>query len=292
MNKVILGLILAVCVLGLALVLLNERLGRKSDGSPINQIAAEEKVNKPVGFPEVREQAQTRPVTSPRREPADLSQAMAFETGEAREALAPPAIEKNDENPGAGESAVDSPASERELFAPPQAAVEEQPPEAPQAAVAPSPEEKSVERVEAKPVESPTVKPVEKTAEKPAEKPKTVEKAPEKTVEKPKTAEKSVDRFVVFSREKGATIRIGGNSRLNFKHMELENPARVVLDFDGDVKFPSAAPGVPKNELVKSVRVGKQGDKTRVVIDLLEKPRTTRILPAKSGASVDIRVDK
>ena len=34
MNKVILGLILAVCILGMALVMLNERLGRKNDYSP------------------------------------------------------------------------------------------------------------------------------------------------------------------------------------------------------------------------------------------------------------------
>ncbi|MCD7983328.1 MAG: hypothetical protein LUG19_03620, partial [Desulfovibrio sp.] len=34
MNKVILSLLLAVCILGMALIMLNERLGRKSEPAP------------------------------------------------------------------------------------------------------------------------------------------------------------------------------------------------------------------------------------------------------------------
>ena len=34
MNKVILSLLLAVCILGMALIMLNERLGRKSEPVP------------------------------------------------------------------------------------------------------------------------------------------------------------------------------------------------------------------------------------------------------------------
>lgn len=295
MNKVILGLILAVCVLGLALVLLNERLGRKPDGSPINQTVAEERANR--GLPEVREQAKTAALSAPTqsqtgRQQADLSAAMAFETGEARQALAPPAIEAESPvepalPPEGAKTAItpDSPAEAPEPVASP---------ETPAPVVAPA--EREPEKTVVKPAEKSAEKPAPK-AEKPAEKPapkaeKSAEKAAVAEKPAPKTAEKNVERFVVFSRDKGATIRIAGNTRLNFKHMILENPDRVFLDFDGDVKFPANAPGVPKNELVKSVRVGKQGDKTRVVIDLLEKPRSTRILPAKNGASVDIRVDK
>ena len=35
MNKIIMGLIVAVCVLGMALIMLNEKLGRKPDPAPV-----------------------------------------------------------------------------------------------------------------------------------------------------------------------------------------------------------------------------------------------------------------
>ena len=49
---------------------------------------------------------------------------------------------------------------------------------------------------------------------------------------------------------------------------------------------------MPANPLVSNVRVGKMSDKTRVVIDLKEKPRATRLVLAKDGNTLDVRVDQ
>ncbi|WP_308622083.1 AMIN domain-containing protein, partial [uncultured Desulfovibrio sp.] len=108
--------------------------------------------------------------------------------------------------------------------------------------------------------------------------------------EKAATGRRAITRFVVFARETGATVRLTGNGPLRYKSMNLDNPDRVVLDLEGDWEV--KAPAVPKNPLVTAVRVGDMGGRTRVVIDLRAKPRSARVIPAKNGDGVDVRVDQ
>lgn len=72
--------------------------------------------------------------------------------------------------------------------------------------------------------------------------------------------------------------------------MTLTNPERVVVDLEGQWQI--KAPGVPKNALVSNVRIGKMADKTRVVIDLNEKPTRARFVLSKDGATLDVRLDQ
>lgn len=271
MNKVILGLILAVCVLGMALVMLNERLGRENDSSPRMQAANEQmQPETPRGSPSYTAPAQTDILPADKEESApplrnpSLEAAMRMERDMAEEALAPPAPAQ----PVPEAQVAEPPASE---VAPPPAAPEPEP------AAQPKPE----------------ARPEPKPAPKPAPAPRPQAEAPKKETEKPAAAKSGnvINRFVIYSREKGATVRIGGNGAIAYKSMTLENPDRVVLDLDGHWQFPPN-PGVPKNDLVNNVRIGQMGDKTRVVIDLKEKPRSTRVIPAKKGDSLDVRVDK
>ena len=101
---------------------------------------------------------------------------------------------------------------------------------------------------------------------------------------------RTITRFVVFSRDTGATVRLTGNGPLRYKSMNLENPDRVVIDLEGDWEV--TPPAVPKNPLVGTVRVGDMDGRTRIVIDLKGKPRSTRVIPAKTGDGVDVRVDQ
>ncbi len=264
MNKVILGLILAVCVLGMALVMLNERLGRKSE-PPSPPAVAEtrqpeykqpatgvvqpvEKQNTLVPLPTVSESAES--ATPPRQQPAPVQMA---------EAPTPP--------PAPAPAPTPAPVQPEKPAAP-------EPPRQVQATrpqPAPAPETR-------KPEPAPAPKPAPATTVKPAP----VKDSPQGN---------TITRFVVFSRDKGATVRIGGNGRMGYRQMLLENPHRMVIDLDGDWQFP-ANPGIPKNDLVSNVRVGKIDDKTRVVIDLKAKPRIARVLPGKGGDSLDVRVDR
>ncbi|MBD5608489.1 MAG: AMIN domain-containing protein, partial [Desulfovibrio sp.] len=181
-----------------------------------------------------------------------------FEDDEAKEALAPPRAEIN-----------------------PEPRLPEPPVPAKPTPIKPEP------RPETKPESKPEPKSTP-VAEKPApEKP-----APARETEKPKaakTADKTITKFVVFSREKGATVRLTGSSPIQPKSMLLENPMRLVIDLNGDWKFPDN-PGIPKNDLISGIRVSNTGN--RVVFDLKEKPRVWRLIPSKSADSFDVRVDK
>lgn len=243
MNKVFLGLILVVCLLGMALVMLNERLGRKPEP---NVPVAEENITQP--------QPEASPVTQVETPPPSSSVLGAsdaiMERHEAEAALAPPKIETQ---------------------------IEPQKPAQKPAEIAPAPPAPE-------PVAEPEPKPVKPEPKPVAEKPKTEKPKQEKAV-------RDITRFVIFSREKGATVRLVGASPIHAKNMLLENPTRIVLDLDGDWKFPET-PGIPKNDFITAVRVGKMDDKTRVVLDLKEKPRVWRVIPSKNSENIDIRIDK
>lgn len=258
MNKVFLGIILAVCILGMILVLLNNRLVRK---------------------PEPRSNTPVAEKTLPRSQAEMEAAARALEIAEADRALAGPEQARQIERKQDLQPEIAPPAEIRPIIEPAPAIIPE--PEATQPpATIPLPEV-----AQPKP-QSPAPKPQASAQEAPAAKPKPEETAPPKA-----TGAKTINRFVVYARDKGATVRIGGNAKLDYSSMTLEDPNRVVVDLGGSWKFPPN-PGIPKNELVSAVRVGQSGDKARIVIDLKAKPRKVVLVPFKNGDGVDVRVDK
>lgn len=340
MNKVILGLILAVCILGMALVMLNERLGRKNDYSQQAAPVAESGFSQDASV--VPEKVDVPAVTETYKFSREATEeALSRQREQAIAALAPPVIHE------ALPAEEMTPEQEREALrkaagvqleseaanAHAGQAASLQPKKLPEPAIkaAEVPKPADVQKPAiAKPVQEKPQKPkpvVEKPvkavpAEEPRQKPKAVEDLPKKSVpeqtEKPKnaheTAEKpeaveagkrasrpetaksggshDVKKFVVYARENGATVRVVGAGSMAWRSMTLDNPPRVVLDLDGEWKFP-ANPGIPKNDIVTNVRIGKSsGNKTRVVIDLKEKPKSARVIGAKDGDGFDVRVDK
>jgi hypothetical protein len=69
--------------------------------------------------------------------------------------------------------------------------------------------------------------------------------------------------------------------------MLLRNPDRLVLDFDG--QWNVSVPVVPQNKLIKAVRVGRQADATRMVIDLHRAPASYRLVKT-SPQGLDVRL--
>ena len=287
MNKVILSLLLAVCVLGMALIMLNEKM-RKPEQAPVaqasmNQQAAAPGVDSQTGpeaaLPTLGDVAQTpktsggaQPYLPPApvesgHAPADTAPRLGDKSPYKAEAVPvhPPLPEPVKHKPdlsGAPENPSDAAKPETASTAAPAAPVASGAPTAPEKARTP-----------------------EKTA--PAEKPassnteKAAKAAPQKL---------EITRFVVFARDKGATIRLVGTAPLNYKNMTLNNPERLVVDLDG--KWLVKAPGVPKNPVVTNVRLGKMDGQTRVVIDLSGKPANVRFVLSKDKLSLDIRVDQ
>ena len=87
---------------------------------------------------------------------------------------------------------------------------------------------------------------------------------------------KNITNIVVYATQEGATLRFGGDRPLVYKSMLLRNPDRLVIDFEG--QWNVNIPGVPQNKLVKALRVGRQADATRMVVDLHREPVSYRLI--------------
>ena len=262
MNKAILSLLLAVCILGMALIMLNDRLRGPGVTPPPADLAAPATVDAlPAVVPPASPQAAAPEAVRPAVQPLDADEPPA-------PLSAPQAL------PGAAPQATTTQPPAMQTTAQAER----------QAPAAPRPE----------PMEQPRPHTAAQTAPKPAPtaKAEAPKPAPATTAEaaKPAPAQQAITRFVIFSRETGATVRLVGNRPLVYKPMQLTGPHRVVVDLDGTWQI--KAPGVPKNPLVTNVRIGKMGDRTRVVIDLTAKPQKTRYTLSKDKRTLDIRVDQ
>lgn len=272
MNKVFLGIILAVCILGMLLVMLNNRLGRKPETRQNLPVA-----EAPLDSRTLEEREAARTLETADAERALRGPAPALQS---QPELTPPAARAP--VPGQGATVPDAlPAAPAPLPAQPAPA-----PVAPPIAPVPA------ETKPAPPALAPPVQEASPTASETAPVPEARPAAP-LSPQKQETGAQSgtVNKFVVYVRDKGATVRIGSSGRMDYSSMTLANPDRVVVDINGNWKFP-ANPGIPRNDLVSAVRVGKSGDKTRVVIDLKMKPRRVTLVPMKNGNGVDVRVDQ
>lgn len=102
-----------------------------------------------------------------------------------------------------------------------------------------------------------------------------------------KEGPKTINKIVVSATADGATVRINGASTLTYKTMHLKSPDRAVVDLEG--VWAIKAPGVPGNKAVSNVRIGKQADKTRIVIDLSRTPGAVKFIKVDAN-TLDVRI--
>lgn len=98
---------------------------------------------------------------------------------------------------------------------------------------------------------------------------------------------KNITHVTVYATQEGATLRLSGNKPLVYKSMVLQKPDRFVLDVEG--QWNMELPSVPQNKIVKAVRVGRQADSTRIVVDLHRAPAAYRLVKT-SPQKLDVRL--
>ena len=98
---------------------------------------------------------------------------------------------------------------------------------------------------------------------------------------------KNITTIMVYATQEGATLRLGADRPLVCKSMLLREPDRFVLDFEG--QWNVDIPGIPQNKFIKAIRVGRQPDSTRMVIDLHRAPASYRVIKA-SPQKLDVRL--
>lgn len=277
MNKAFIGILIAVCILGMALIMLNEWKSSKNDPEPASP-ALEASPATPDGLPPHTGSSLTPPVPGDAAAPAPVEAVPAAEAP----AATPPseALERGFAfNDTEAVPPQDMPLPVTEGAARPAQDVPPQPALGSGAA--------------SEPPAAPSVPAATETRQPPAAEvePAAPEKKEEKKAEKPAPAAKArtVTRFVVFARETGATVRIEGSSPIEYKYLPLDNPPRVAVDLIGE--WTVKAPGVPKNPAVTNVRLGKLDGRTRVVIDLTGPGKIRHIL-SKDRKRLDVRIDR
>jgi hypothetical protein len=97
----------------------------------------------------------------------------------------------------------------------------------------------------------------------------------------------NITNIVVFATQEGATLRLGGDKPLVYTSMLLRDPDRLVLDLAG--QWNVSIPGIPQNRLIKAIRVGRQADSTRMVVDLHGAPASYRLVKT-SPQGLDVRL--
>jgi hypothetical protein len=110
---------------------------------------------------------------------------------------------------------------------------------------------------------------------------------PEPEVKRTSGGAKHITSIVVYATQEGATLRLAGDRPLVCKAMLLRNPDRLALDFEG--QWNVDIPGIPQNKLVKAIRVGRQADSTRMVVDLHRAPASYRLIKT-SPQMLDVRL--
>ncbi|MBQ9537042.1 MAG: AMIN domain-containing protein [Desulfovibrionaceae bacterium] len=312
MNKMIITIVVAVCVLGMALIMLNEHASgekpnfstEQTDFNHIATVTSPSEFNKPtlqqsnsIKDTTVNDTAYLQDSTHALKASADST---SFKPYPAEDTKLPvkPQMPKSEPNihPIAKISAdMQASIKEKERHVAPQVAAPKPKPQ-----VESKPQVKEVAMLEPKPVESKTkVKEVAQVESKPqaqspskAEKPETAKpkESSAKNIAAAKEKPLQIKKCVVFNRNTGATVRLQGAMPLKYRTSTLHNPERILVDLDG--QWSIIAPGVPKNPMVTNVRIGKLPSKTRVVVDLKGKPAKSSIILSKDRQTLDVRVER
>jgi hypothetical protein len=75
----------------------------------------------------------------------------------------------------------------------------------------------------------------------------------------------------------GMFLAIEADSPLPVKYFVLSSPDRLVIDLPGAWKN-LKLPAIPSNMLVKDIRIGRQADSDRIVIDLSRKIKNDNLI--------------
>lgn len=307
MNKVILGLILSVCVLGMALIMLNEKLNRKPDNDPkpvteiteqtiVDDSKKETIADSQPDKPEKTRSEKNRPAPTPvtaKQNPATLEKTAPKTVPSGAEKHAKPVQQAVDKPAKPALAELEVPALPPVIdLSPGKPSLMEPAPMRNQEEANPvNTNDKPVAKVENLPdqAKKEIVAPDNRNKNAGTEKSNTSGSVAKKVA--PAQVERNITKFVVLARDKGATVRLVGSSSLRqYKMNTLSNPDRLVVDLDG--KWEVKAPGIPKNQIVGNIRLGKYDNYTKVVIDLKTKPKNTKIIFNNENKTMDIRLDQ
>lgn len=118
----------------------------------------------------------------------------------------------------------------------------------------------------------------------------TVKKSPSTTVSKDiisPTTEKSVKR-IFLTKDTKRPLRIEASHPITYKTFYLSSPERIVIDIDGKLNIASVEKTIKKHPAIKDVRIAYNGNNTRIVVDLVKKPKEWAIVYGQRKSTIDV----
>ena len=101
------------------------------------------------------------------------------------------------------------------------------------------------------------------------------------------STQKSVKK-IFLTKDPRRPLRIEASHPITYKTFYLASPERVVIDIDGKLNISSIEKSITKHPTIKDVRIAYNGKNTRIVVDLLKKPKEWAVVYGQRKSTVDV----
>lgn len=117
----------------------------------------------------------------------------------------------------------------------------------------------------------------------PVKQPSTSQQNPVQTNSEPKNLNK-----IFLTKDTSRPLRIEASHPVTYKAFYLASPDRVVIDIDGRLITAHVEKAILKNPSIKDVRIAYNGNNTRLVVDLLKKPKDWSVIYGQRKSTIDL----
>lgn len=97
-----------------------------------------------------------------------------------------------------------------------------------------------------------------------------------------------VMKRIFLTKDKKRQLRIETSQPITYKSFYLASPERIVIDIDGRLTTSAIEKSIAKNASIKDVRIAYNGNTTRVVVDLVKKPKNWSVVYGQRKSTIDV----
>ena len=93
---------------------------------------------------------------------------------------------------------------------------------------------------------------------------------------------------IFLTKDTKRPLRIEASHPITYKTFYLASPERIVIDIDGKLNISSVEKTIKQHALIKDVRIAYNGNNTRIVVDLVKKPKQWSVLYGQRKQTIDV----
>ncbi|MDE7469562.1 MAG: AMIN domain-containing protein [Desulfovibrionaceae bacterium] len=114
--------------------------------------------------------------------------------------------------------------------------------------------------------------------------------APSSSVVKEASSSTEPNRIqrIFLTKDTKRPLRIEASHPITYKTFYLASPERIVIDIDGKLNISSVEKTIKQHALIKDVRIAYNGNNTRIVVDLVKKPKQWSVVYGQRKQTIDV----